>query len=90
MKTDGTEPVHCPSARAESANERLPGLLEVNVESGDDVERALEEAIAVITQIARHYRVGILITRTGAFTYVVRAHPVVPFGLIRQHRGQGA
>lgn len=90
MKTNGTEPVHCPPIRAESANERPPGLLEVNVESADDVERALEEAIAVITQMARQHKVGILITRTGACSYIVRAHPVVPFGLIRQHGGQGA
>ena len=78
------------SIRGESANERLAGMLEVNVESADDVERALEEAIAAISQIAEHHQVGILITRTGACTYIVRAHPAVPFGLIRQHRGQRA
>ena len=87
MDTNGTEAVHRPASRAESASERLPGMLEVNVASADEVERALEEAIAVITQIARHHQVGILITRTGACTYIVRAHPAVPFGLIRQHRG---
>jgi hypothetical protein len=61
-------------------------MLEVNVASADDVERALDEAIAVITQIAAHHQIGILITRTAACTYIVRAHPAVPFGLIRQQQ----
>lgn len=84
MDTNGTEPVHGPAIPAESANERLPGMLEVYVASADDVDRALEEAVAVITQIATHHQVGILITRTAASSYIVRAHPAVPYGLIRQ------
>lgn len=83
----GAEPVERQSVHAKSADERLPGMLEVNVESANEVDNALEEALAVITKTATHHRVGILVTRTGAGSYIVRAHPAVPFGLIRQHHG---
>jgi hypothetical protein len=65
-------------------NKRLPGMVEVNVQSAAEVNPALEEAIAVIRETAAHHRMGILVTRTGAGSYIVRAHPSVPYGLVRQ------
>jgi hypothetical protein len=62
-------------------------MLEVNVGSSAEVDQALEEAIAVIAEAAAHHRVGVLATRTGAGSYIVRAHPAIPFGLIRQQNG---
>jgi hypothetical protein len=62
-------------------------MLEIHVTSAADVDQALEEAIAVITAAAQHHRTGILITRTGPGSYIVRAHPSVPFGLTRQRHG---
>jgi hypothetical protein len=62
----------------------LPGMLEVSVDSAAEVDLALEKAIAVITETATHHRTGALVTRIGAGSYIVRAHPNVPLGLIRQ------
>ena len=62
----------------------LPGMLEVNVSNAAEVDPALEKAIAVVTETASHHRTGVLITRIGAGSYIVRAHPSVPFGLVRQ------
>lgn len=80
-------PPQSSASQAQGANELLPGMLEVNVASADQVDKALDEAIAVINKTATHHRVGILVTRTGAGSYIVRAHPAVPYGLIRQHHG---
>jgi len=66
---------------------RPPGMVEVNVASAAEVDKALEEAISVITKTATHHRVGVLVTRTGAGSYIVRAHPAVPYGLVRQQHG---
>jgi len=68
--------------------ERLPGMLEVNVVRADEVDNALKEAITVITGTAIHHGIGVLVTRTGAGRYIVRAHPAVPYGLIRQQHGE--
>jgi hypothetical protein len=75
------------SSPATGGRERVPGMVEVNVTSTAGVDKALEEAIVVISETATLHRVGILVTRTGAGSYIVRAHPAVPFGLIRQHIG---
>lgn len=76
-----------PAGPAQGENERLPGVLEVNVAKAEEVDKALEDAIAVISETATHHRIGVLVTRTGAGSYIVRAHPAVPFGLIRQQHG---
>ena len=81
-----TAPTLCPASQVQG-DERLPGMLEVNVTSAAEVDQALEEAIAIITEAAAHHGIGVLITRTGACSYIVRAHPAVPYGLIRQHDG---
>ena len=65
-------------------NKRLPGMVEVNVQNTAEADSALDEAIALIRETAAHHRMGILITRTGAGSYIVRVHPTVPFGLVRQ------
>lgn len=79
-----TAPLQHPAAQAENGDQRLPGMLEVNVTSGKELDHALEEAIAVVKETAAYHRIGVLITRTGVGSYIVRAHPAVPYGLIRQ------
>lgn len=61
-----------------------PGMLEVQVKDASEVDNALEEAISVVLTAARKHRIGILVTRIETGRYIVRAHPAVPFGLIRQ------
>lgn len=64
-----------------------PGMIEVKVDRQSDVDQALEDAIAIVRDAATRHQTGIMITRIGAGRYVVRAHPEVPFGLVRQqHR----
>lgn len=63
---------------------RKPGTLEVHVKEASEVDNALEEAIGVVLQAAVEHRTGILVTRIDAGRYIVRAHPAVPFGLVRQ------
>jgi hypothetical protein len=67
--------------------EMSPGLVEVNIEGGDDVDRVLDEAVQAVQGAAVRYQTGIMIARNGPGSYIVRAHPAVPFGLIRQHPG---
>jgi hypothetical protein len=73
-----------PSPRPNGGGWRHPGMLEVSVTTGADVDQALEEAIAVVAKSAEHHGTGVLVTRTGAKSYVVRAHPAVPSGSVRQ------
>lgn len=60
------------------------GMLEVQVKDASEVDTALEEAILVVQKAAFKHRTGILVTRIATGRYIVRAHPAVPFGLIRQ------
>ncbi|MDQ0239508.1 hypothetical protein [Arthrobacter bambusae] len=61
-----------------AGGERLTGMLEVNVSKAEDLDPALEEAIAVITKTAAQHHIGVMVTRTGSGRYIVRAHPAVP------------
>ena len=61
-----------------------PGMLEVHVKEAAEVDSALEQAIQVVLKAASEHHTGILVTRIDAGRYIVRAHPAVPFGLIRQ------
>ncbi|PTT67099.1 hypothetical protein [Arthrobacter sp. HMWF013] len=61
-----------------------PGMLEVNVKSAAELDRALEEAIDQTMKAAVHHGTGIMVTRIGTGRYIVRAHPTVPYGLVRQ------
>lgn len=69
---------------AAGSMENRPGMLEVNGISAAGLEQALEEAIARVSAAAAYHRVGVLVSRTGPESYIVRAHPTVPHGLIRQ------
>lgn len=69
---------------AKSADFRNPGVLEVTVETEEELDSVLEDAIAVVSRAAREHKTGILITRIANKRYVVRAHPAVPFGLVRR------
>lgn len=60
------------------------GVLEVNVATAAEIDQALEDAIVLIKAAASIYQTGIMITRTGAGQFIVRAHPGVPYGFIRQ------
>jgi len=48
------------------------------------VDEALERAIRVVEQAAAEHETGILITQIDTGRYIVRAHPAVPVGLVRQ------
>ena len=61
-----------------------PGMVEVSVDDPEQLDRALDDAVATITKAATLHRTGIMITRTGPGQYIVRANPAVPYGLTRQ------
>ncbi|WP_461164017.1 hypothetical protein [Arthrobacter sp. R4-81] len=61
-----------------------PGMLEISVTKAEEVDQAIRDAIGEVSEAAAQYRMGILVTRIGAGRYIVRAHPAVPYGLIRQ------
>jgi len=68
-----------------------PGMLEVHVKEASEVDSALEQAIEVVRKAAMEHRTGILVSRIGTGRYIVRAHPAVPFGLVRQrHQAAGS
>lgn len=67
--------------------EESSGLIEVNVEGGEDVGTVLERAVEAVQGAAVRHQTGILIAHIGPGRYIVRAHPAVPFGLIRQNQG---
>lgn len=67
-----------------SDDPHLPGMLEVHVSSAGEADLALDQAIAVIAETAKHHRTGVLVTRIGTGNYIVRAHPAVPYGLVRE------
>jgi hypothetical protein len=87
--------VRNPTAPAQNATDytpgidpHLPGMLEVHVSSAGEVDLALEQAIAVITETAKHHLAGVLVTQIGAGHYIVRAHPAVPYGLVQEKYAQ--
>lgn len=61
-----------------------PGMLEVHAKHATEVDEALTKAIDVVKIAATEHKTGILISRIDAGVYIVRAHPAVPFGLVRQ------
>ena len=66
------------------AEPEQPGMLEVQVKDASEVDNALKEAISVVLKAALKHRTGILVTRIETGRYIVRAHPAVLFGLVRQ------
>ncbi|MDQ0867283.1 hypothetical protein [Arthrobacter globiformis] len=65
-----------------------PGMIEVRVGSHAEVDAALDGAIGTVRNAATRHQTGIMVTRTGPGRYIVRAHPAVPFGLIREQHQQ--
>ncbi|HJV98568.1 MAG TPA: hypothetical protein VJ617_05685 [Arthrobacter sp.] len=63
-----------------------PGVVEVRVGNPNDVLRALDDAVRAVGEAADRYGTGIMITDVGGGGYVVRAHPAVPHGLVRERR----
>ncbi|WP_394525590.1 hypothetical protein [Paenarthrobacter nicotinovorans] len=67
--------------------DRSPGMVEVLVDRAVDLDGALNQAIGVVRAAAEEHETGIMVTRIGPGSYIVRADPVVPFGLVRQRHG---
>jgi len=61
-------------------------MIEVAVTEGAEPGKSLEAAIMCVTEAAQRNNIGILVTNLGPGHYIVRAHPMVPSGLVR-HRG---
>ena len=76
---------HAPNSPAYSADQRSPGMLELIVPEGEDMEPALEAAIVQVTPAASRNGMGVMATEIQKGYFVVRAHPAVPFGLIRRN-----
>lgn len=75
----------CEASEPHPVSSQLPpGMVEVHVEKGVQVDQALNDAICQVMKAATKHRVGIMVTRLDAGWYMVRAHPEVPFGLTRQ------
>ena len=66
-----------------SGTPRSPGMLEVTATEASGRSDALAKAIAVVSRAADEHCTGILISRIGLDRYIVRAHPAVPYGLVR-------
>lgn len=62
-------------------------MVEVRVQDKDQLQQALAEAVRTVAEAAERYGTGIMITELGDGYYVVRAHPAVPFGLVREQPG---
>jgi len=61
-----------------------PGMVEVIVKDSAQVDQALNDGVARVMDAAIRHHTGVMVTRTGPGQYIVRAHPAVPYGLIRQ------
>ncbi|MFC9354063.1 hypothetical protein [Arthrobacter sp. NPDC057013] len=61
-----------------------PGMVDVIVDVASQIDHALNNAVETVKAAAIRHETGIMITRIGPGRYIVRAHPAVPFGLIRQ------
>ncbi|TDL33252.1 hypothetical protein [Arthrobacter nitrophenolicus] len=75
---------------AEPAKEtRCTGMVEVRVREPQEASAVLADAVRMVEEAANRYGTGIMVTEVGEGSYVVRAHPAVPHGLVRQ-QGCGA
>lgn len=59
-------------------------MVEVRVRDARDAPQALADAVRAVGEAAERYATGIMITDIGEGCYVVRAHPAVPYGLVRE------
>lgn len=62
---------------------RTPGMVEVTATEEATLGLALGNAIAVVSRAADEHSTGILVSRIGSDRYIVRAHPAVPYGMVR-------
>ena len=83
-RSEDSSPAKPDSPLSQATEDRSPGMLEVRVTHSSEIDRALEEAIEQVQHAALQHGTGILVTRIGAGRYIVRAHPQVPCGLVRQ------
>ncbi|MFF1253930.1 hypothetical protein ACFVYC_15715 [Pseudarthrobacter sp. NPDC058329] len=84
-RTNTSIPAQSPQTSDDSHGERrYPGMLEVTVTEASGLCYALENAVDVVSKAAAAHGTGILISRVGTDRYIVRAHPGVPYGFIRQ------
>ncbi|WP_285320385.1 hypothetical protein [Pseudarthrobacter sp. lyk4-40-TYG-27] len=63
---------------------RPTGMLEITVSRETGLDEALGQAVDAVSESAEEHRLGIMISRVGLDRYVVRVHPAVPYGLVRQ------
>lgn|GEM_PF-6576442 len=82
--TSPADDAHSTTVTVSRFHPSTPGVVEINVESADQLDQELDKAINDVSVAATSYRIGIMVTRLSAGRYIVRAHPEVPFGLIRQ------
>lgn len=61
-------------------------MVEVRVRDPREAQEALADAVRVVGEAADRYGTGIMITAIGEGCYVVRAHPAVPAGLVREQK----
>jgi hypothetical protein len=59
-------------------------MVEVRVPSPGEAHHALAGAVRLVREAADRFSTGIMITNVGEGCYVVRAHPAVPHGLVRE------
>ena len=60
-------------------------MVEVTVKEASEASRAIQDAVATISDAAEVHQTGIMVTRVGPGSFIVRAHPAVPYGFVRQH-----
>lgn len=59
-------------------------MVEVRVPASRDARETLAGAVQLVRKAADQFSMGIMITYVGEGCYVVRAHPSVPHGLVRE------
>lgn len=62
-------------------------MVEVRVRASEEAREALAGAVRLVREAADRFSTGIMITDIGEGCYVVRAHPAVPHGLVREQPG---
>lgn len=67
-----------------AAERRSPGMVEVRVSAPGEARETLAGAVRLVREAADRFSTGIMITDVGEGCYVVRAHPAVPHGLVRE------
>lgn len=59
-------------------------MVEVRVKESKQAGEAIQDAVSTIACAAEYHQTGIMVTRVGPDSYIVRAHPSVPYGFVRQ------